>query len=257
VAIDNTYRQWLIDLKQKIRKSQIKAAIKVNTELLRLYWDLGQDIVVRQMETTWGSRFFEQLSEDLRKEFPDMKGFSATNIKYCKRFYLFYIQDSTILQQVVAEIQIAENKDSLIRQQLVGELQIDENKETIIFHQLGEEFENHPIFQIPWRHHVEIFTKCKSIEEALFYVQKTIQNGWSRAVLMMKLFKVERLTFNVYRNENASLVGTKQSRRNIAIDSGLRHRSFLTLRNDVVGLCFSQLLISSIPKKELNNNIKN
>ena len=58
---DNTYRQWLIDLKQKIRKSQIKAAIKVNTELLRLYWNLGRDIVVRQMETTWGSRFFEQL----------------------------------------------------------------------------------------------------------------------------------------------------------------------------------------------------
>ena len=83
---DNEYKQWLSDLKNRIRQSQIKAAIKVNIELLLLYWDLGQDIVARQMETTWGSGFFEQLSRDLRSEFPDMQGFSATNLKYCKRF---------------------------------------------------------------------------------------------------------------------------------------------------------------------------
>ena len=81
-AKNNEYKQWLIDLKNRIRKSQIKAAIKVNTELLLLYWDLGQDIVARQMETAWGSRFFEQLSKDLRSEFPDMQGFSSTNLKY-------------------------------------------------------------------------------------------------------------------------------------------------------------------------------
>jgi len=66
-------------LKLSICRSQIKAAIKVNTELLRLYWDLGHDIVVRQMEATWGSGFFEQLSKELKAEFPDMKGFSASN----------------------------------------------------------------------------------------------------------------------------------------------------------------------------------
>ena len=65
---ENGYRQWLIDLKKKIRQSQIKAAVKINTELLRLYWDLGRDIVSRQMETAWGSGFFEQLSKDLRNE---------------------------------------------------------------------------------------------------------------------------------------------------------------------------------------------
>jgi hypothetical protein len=111
---ENEYRQWLIDLKKKIRQSQIKAAVKVNVELLRFYWDLGRDIVVRQMETIWGSRFFERLSKDLRKEFPDMKGFSVVNLTYCKRFYLFYTQDNSILQQVV------------------------------------EEFDNHPFFQAPW-----------------------------------------------------------------------------------------------------------
>jgi len=63
--IDTEYKKWLVDLKKRIRQSQIKAAVSVNTELLHLYWDLGHDIVVRQMETDWGSRFFEQLSKDL------------------------------------------------------------------------------------------------------------------------------------------------------------------------------------------------
>jgi predicted nuclease of restriction endonuclease-like (RecB) superfamily len=171
---NNVYRQWLIDLKTRIRQSQIKAAIRVNEELLRLYWDLGHDIVVRRMEAAWGSGFFEQLSKELRAEFPDMKGFSYSNLKYCKQFYLFYTQDNTILhqfgeelcQQLAGTIEVSENKDITIRQQLVGELK------------------NHPVFQIPWGHHIQIFSKCKSVHEALFYVQKTMENGWSRAVLM-------------------------------------------------------------------------
>lgn len=174
MTIDNTYRQWLLDLKQRIRQSQIKAAIKVNTELLRLYWDLGHDIVVRQMESTWGSRFFDRLSQDLRREFPEMKGFSSTNLKYCKRFYLLYSQDETICPQIAAEFP----------EQVVKRTEAPENESDIIRHQLGDEFEGYPIFQTPWRHHIEIMTKCSSVQEALFYVQKTIQNGWSRAVLM-------------------------------------------------------------------------
>ena len=170
---ESEYKQWLIDLKQRIRQGQIKAAIKVNTELLRLYWDLGCDIVARQLESTWGSGFFEQLSKDLRKEFPDMKGFSSTNLKYSKRFYLFYTQDGPIRPQLVDEI----------RHQLGDELQTADNKGGVIRQQLVDELGDSPIFQIPWRHHIQIFTKCKSVHEALFYVQKTIDNGWSRAVL--------------------------------------------------------------------------
>jgi hypothetical protein len=77
---DSEYKAWLKDLKSRIRQSQIKAIIKVNDELLRLYWDLGHDIVVRQMDAVWGSGFFEQLSKELRAEFPDVKGFSVTNL---------------------------------------------------------------------------------------------------------------------------------------------------------------------------------
>jgi len=171
---DGDYKSWLADLKSRIRQSQIKAAVKVNAELLRLYWDLGQDIVARQMEKTWGSGFFEQLSKDLRSEFPDMQGFSERNLLYVKRFYQFYTQDNTISPQVV----------DVIPQQLVAELQAVDNKGDIIRHQVGGELGDHPIFQIPWGHHIQIFSKSKSVKEALFYVQKTIENGWSRAVLM-------------------------------------------------------------------------
>ena len=171
---DEDYKQWLTDLKSRIRQSQIKAAVKVNTELLHLYWDMGHDIVARQMESKWGSGFFEQLSKELRVEFPNMKGFSTQNLYRMKQFYLFYTQDDLIHHQL----------DDQIFSQLARRIQASDNKNNIIFSQLAEELETHPIFQIPWFHHVQIFTKCKSVKEALFYVQKTIQNGWSRAVLM-------------------------------------------------------------------------
>ena len=99
------FKQWLVDLKTRIRQSQIKAAIKVNDELLRLYWDLGHDIVVRQMDAVWGSGFFAQLSKELKAEFPDMQGFSKSNLYNMKQFYLFYSQDNIILQQLVAKLE--------------------------------------------------------------------------------------------------------------------------------------------------------
>lgn len=141
------YISWILDLKQKIQQSQIKAAIQVNSALIEMYWDLGKEISERNFENSYGSGFFSQLSKDLRTEFPEIKGFSESNLKYCKRFYLFYNQD-------------AEN-----RQQLVDELS-------------GQ------IFLIPWGHHVTLITKCKNPKEAHFYIKKTIENGWSRAILL-------------------------------------------------------------------------
>ncbi len=173
ITKDSELKQWLVDLKSRIRQSQLRAAVKVNSELLRLYWDLGKDIVFRQMDAAWGSGFFENLSKELKKEFPDMKGFSITNLKYCKYFYQFYSQDSLIRQQIAAEI----------HPQLGDKLKTAENKVDTIRPQLGDEFDN-PLFSIPWGHQKLLIDKCKSVHEALFYVQKTIKNGWSRAMLM-------------------------------------------------------------------------
>lgn len=141
------YIIWILDLKQKIQQSQIKAAIQVNSALIEMYWDLGKEITERNFENSYGSGFFSQLSKDLRSEFPEIKGFSESNLKYCKRFYLFYNQDD-------------EN-----RQQLVDDL-------------------SNQIFLVPWGHHITLITKCKDPKEAHFYIKKTIENGWSRAVLL-------------------------------------------------------------------------
>ena len=90
IKTDKEYQQWLVELKQRIRQSQIKAALRVNTELLELYWSIGSDIVRKQSISNWGDSVIEQLSADLRIAFPEMKGFSARNLWYMKRWFLFY-----------------------------------------------------------------------------------------------------------------------------------------------------------------------
>ena len=153
---DRQYREWLKSLKGQIRRAQAKAAVRVNVELLRLYWGMGRDIAEKRMEAKYGSGFFENLSRDLKLEFPGMQGFSVSNLKYIKRFYLFYSRE--------IRHQVGDEASTLIRQQPVDELE--------------------KLFSIPWGHNIEIFTHAKSVEEGLFYVAKTSENGWSRNVLM-------------------------------------------------------------------------
>lgn len=74
-SIELTYKDWLKQLKERVRSSQQKAAVSVNRELIMLYWSLGEDIANKQLEATYGSGFFENLSKDLKEEFPEMKGF--------------------------------------------------------------------------------------------------------------------------------------------------------------------------------------
>lgn len=171
---DPDFRQWLTDLKGKIKQSQLRAAIKVNSELLHLYWDLGRDIVVRQMDAAWGSGFYKKLSKELKKEFPDMQGFSATSLNYCKRFYQFYASNTKLYDHISNEI----------HPQVGGGIQISDNDKNIIYPQAGGKFQNNPLFSIPWGHQKYLIDKCKSVHEAIFYIQKTIKNGWSRAMLM-------------------------------------------------------------------------
>jgi predicted nuclease of restriction endonuclease-like (RecB) superfamily len=148
------YNSWLKELKSKLKQSQIKASIKVNTVLIEFYWELGSEIVEKQKNSTWGSGFLKQLSLDLMAEFPSMQGFSYRNLRLIKQWYLFYSN----WQQVVA------NLKNEIAKQVVSQL-----------------------IQIPWGHNIHIVTKCKEIDEALFYVNKTIENGWSRSVLVHQI----------------------------------------------------------------------
>lgn len=80
------YVHWLQSLKEQIRTARIKASLAVNSELIRLYWRIGAEIVARRATQHWGTKVLEQLAKDLRSEFPDMKGLSLTNLKYMAQF---------------------------------------------------------------------------------------------------------------------------------------------------------------------------
>lgn len=166
---DKEYVAWLAELKHRFQSSQAKATVRVNTVMLEYYWDLGRDIVQKHADSKWGSGFFNQLSLDMRNMFPDETGFSSANLRYMKRWYAFYYERAINLQRPVEKI----------------------------FHQTGEELNGPEILQrpveefrmptlfghLPWGQHIEIFTRCKSLEEALFYVNKAIGDNWSRPYL--------------------------------------------------------------------------
>ncbi len=133
------YRNLIADLKTRVQAAQIKAAVTVNTQLMALYWDIGQQIAERQQASGWGDTVIEQIAKDLSREFQNMKGFSRANLYRMTRFYAFYASQEEFVAQLVR--------------------------------------------QIPWGHNIIIFQQINDHSKALWYVRKTIENGWSRNVL--------------------------------------------------------------------------
>lgn len=103
LPIPDGYADFLKDLKQQIQTAQVKAALSVNREMVLLYWRIGRDILSRQSELGWGAKIIDQLSQDLRKSFPDMKGLSARNLKYMQSFAKAW-RDEAIVQEALAQI---------------------------------------------------------------------------------------------------------------------------------------------------------
>ena len=171
IHIDTDYAEWIAELKHRYRSAQVKASVRVNAEKLLFNWELGCDLVQKKAEERWGAGVVEQLSLDLQREFPKAEGLSAPNLWAMKRWYLFYNQYDTKLLQPVIEI------PSSKLHQAVGEI------ENLKHHQLGAEFPSH-FACVPWGHHIAIISKCKSVDEALFYIGKTIEQGMSRAALV-------------------------------------------------------------------------
>lgn len=183
IHIDADYIDWIAEIKHRYRSAQVKAAVKVNAEKLLFNWELGRDLVQKQAEERWGAGVVEQVSLDLRREFPDADGFSVRNLWYMKQWYAFYMNaDSQILHQLGAEIQSSENQDKVKMHQLGAEL-TDLRLYQYSDLEISEDF---PLSfaLVPWRHHVEIITKCKTIKEAIFYIRKTIEQGLSRSALI-------------------------------------------------------------------------
>lgn len=176
---DKEYLEWIKDLGTRFRRSQIKAAVKVNEEMLRFYWELGHDIVERDAENHYGSRFFSILSHDLKEATSMTSGLSERNIRYAKDFYLLYNQEVGILQQPAAKSDLVDvTKDEEKLQQPAAK-----SNDTIL-PQLVEQIKSE-IFSVPWGHHMLLIDKCKNApQKALFFVHQTMQNGWSRNMLL-------------------------------------------------------------------------
>ena len=171
--LDKDYLQWVKGLCMRYRQSQIKAAVKVNTEMLKFYWSLGRDIVILKAEDRWGSKFFHNLSRDLKEANPSTTCFSPKNLLYMKNFYCMYQPYFEIGQQVAD--QLGEN---VILPQLGAK-----NGSHEIGQQVADQLEN-DIFLTPWGHHMLLIDKFfKEPQKALFYVHQTVKNGWSRNVL--------------------------------------------------------------------------
>lgn len=162
--IDKDYASWIEELSQRYRQCQIKAAIHVNREMLQFYWTLGRDIATLHAESRWGDKILKIISTDLKTKLPGVKGLSETSIGYAKRFYILYNKYFTIHPQAVDKL-IGSSTE--IDPQVVGEIQ-----DSILWH-------------IPWGHHRYIIDKCFNEPlKAMFFVHKTLENNWSRNVLL-------------------------------------------------------------------------
>lgn len=170
--IDTDYVAWLSEIKRRYISAQIKASIKINVEKLRFNWSVGRDLVMRKAEERWGSGVVEQLSLDLKEAFPQEKGFSSRNMWRMKQWYLFFstTEANEKLPQLVAELQKAESPYLINVPQGVAVL-------------YGEPCFPIVLGMIPWGHQTDIVSKCKSVDEAIFYLRESILRGWSRQTL--------------------------------------------------------------------------
>ena len=172
IKIDKEYLDWIAELSQRYRQSQIKAAVSVNSAMLRFYWSVGQDISQRQMENRYGSHFYERVGVDLRNALNLKKGFSVTTLKYTKYFYELYAPLFENRQQ------LADNLYNANRLQVADKFDAITNR----LHD-ADDFEM--LFSLPWSHHEYIINKVKgNAEKALFFVRKTLENNWGRGVLL-------------------------------------------------------------------------
>jgi predicted nuclease of restriction endonuclease-like (RecB) superfamily len=158
--LDKHYQSYINDLKSEIMRARVKAALSVNQELVLLYWKIGKKILEMQKKKGWGGKVINQISSDLRKDFPEMRGLSAQNLKYMKRLAQEYSLEA------------------------IGQQAVD---------------------QLPWGHIIALIYKVLNEKERSFYIQKTIENGWSRNVLSMQI------ETNLYARQGKAITNFKET----------------------------------------------
>jgi len=231
MKLDNEYKSWITSLKEKIHSVQIKAAVAVNVEMIALYWDIGRTIVEKQEYSNWGTGLIKQMAKDLKKELPEVSGFSQANLYVMRQFFLFYL-NTEIVQQVAGKLANAK--------ELPGNEILQQAAVILTGNSL--------LTKIPWWHHQVILSKCKNESEAIFYIQQTIENNWSRNVLQIqiesKLFKRQGKALN---NFEITLPTPQSDLARETLKDPYKF-DFLTLEKDVQELELEKHLTDNITK---------
>tara|TARA_R110002153_G_C13233711_1_gene490087 strand:+ start:143 stop:1189 length:1047 start_codon:yes stop_codon:yes gene_type:complete len=170
--LDKAYQDWFTSIKDTIAQARVATSVKVNNELLQLYFNIGNSILDVQNRLGWGSQIIDKLSAHIKKEFPDNSGFSVRNLKYMRSFAEAY-PDFPIVQVALAQ---------------------DSN-----------EFVQVALAQIPWYHHIGLLTKIKDINERVFYLTETAKNGWSRDTMLLQI------KGNLYNRKGQAITNFKET----------------------------------------------
>ena len=237
MTTDESYVQWMADIKQRFRQSQVKAAVRVNTAMLEFYWSVGRDLVALRAEERWGAGVVKQFALDMRQAFPNETGFSDTNVKYMKRWYLFYYE------QVIKGHQVGDQFEGLEKgQQVVDQLQFP-GQQVVDQLQFPDTFG-----LIPWGCHILIISKCHSLDEALFYINRVVEEGWSRSRLEAQV------AANLFGSQGAALTNFEhtlpapQSQLAKELLKDPYHFEFLTMKEEYEEKDLEDALVSNVTR---------
>lgn len=248
---DAKYVEWLSDVKARLCRSQIKASIRVNTAMLEFYWSIGRDLVALRAEERWGAGVVKQFAIDMRQAFPDVTGFSFSNVKYMKQWYSFYFERVKQGQHGVDLIDQEKSHQlgGLIgvtaKSHQLGDLLKNEGKSQQVADELGMP----KIFgRVPWKHHVHIISNCQSLDEALFYINKVAEEGWSRS------FLESQVAANLFKAQGAAVTNFERTLPSIQSQLAKEmlkdpyHFDFLTMKAEYEERDLEEALVANITK---------
>jgi predicted nuclease of restriction endonuclease-like (RecB) superfamily len=180
------YRRFIEDLKARVISARICAARAVNRDLILLYWDIGHGIVEKQKTLGWGDAVVEMVAADLRRAFPEMRGFSLANVWRMRQLHMVYFSEA-ILAQAARELENRTSRQGV--PSFLGHV-VPESKAmkaaprgNLILAQAVREL----AAAVPWGHHALLLGRIKSPPELIYYLRATAQFGWSRNVLLNQI----------------------------------------------------------------------
>ena len=228
------YPAFLESLKRRVRQAQTKAMLSVNHELIQLYWDIGRLIVERQEREGWGKGIVDRLAADVQKSFPGLGGFSSVNVWRMRAFYVAYRSASSIPSQPATELKPQTRSNQSILSQAAIEL--------------TDSVPPQPVAELPWFHNVILLSKVKDQTQRLWYAAKTLEHGWSRAVLTVQ---IESDLFGRQGKAVSNFAGTLPAPQSDLVQQSLKDPylfDFLTLREEAVERDLELGLIAHIQK---------